>query len=316
MTIEGPVSESGSNPFCWTQAGRGIAAVLCLVVVLLVSGAMVVTPAARADTGDITKSYGLATDAMKAGDYESAVDHMAKALSLAEAASERDDAQIGVLAYNLGQLQMELDRFAAARSSLETAVESYSATYGKKSPKGVAPLEKLGACLDRLGEYRDAYRAYDRIVDIQEKEFGQDSVEVAIALGPVARAASDAENFRKSSRSFKRALRIWKKERGPRSAEVGQVSLFLGLSELSLGEMSLAIHHIEEGYEILEEALPDGHPDKIQMYTFLEGFAKQSQGIPGAPSTDLPDLQALQEKLAANRTAARSAVQGAEADNE
>jgi hypothetical protein len=130
----------------------------------------------------------------------------------------------------------------------------------------------------------------------------------------VARAASDAENFRKSSKSLKRALRIWKKERGPRSAEAGQVSLFLGLSELRLGEMSLAIRHFEEGYEILEEALPDGHPDKIQMYTFLEGFARQSQAFPGAPSTDLPDLDELQEKLAANRAAAHSADQGAEAD--
>ena len=289
------------------NSARG-AVVLCFLAgLLVVSSAPVPVSTARAESAETSEAYNLARDAIQAGDFETAVRYMEKALASAEAETEANDKQIGILAYNLGQLQLELGEFVEARSSLEKAVARYITVYDELSPRLVSPLGKLATCLEELNENRDAYHAYRRIVDIKGKQFGGRSVEVANALAVVAQAANGAENHKKAQLSLTRALRIWNAERGPRSIEAGQASLHLGLSELRLREFSLALPHIAAGVDILEEALPLGHPYKVQLYTTLEKITKHAQSFPEIGSSDIPDLEEVQLRLAANRAAANPA---------
>lgn len=250
------------------------------------------------------QAYGAALAALERDDLDTAAREMEAALALAHADLGKNDPQLGILAFNLGRIELERGRTVQACGHLDRALASYTSTHGKKDAALLPVLGAVASCRAASGDVEGELSARERIVDVTEEVHGKDSVELGDALLPLAQAAGAHGKTRKASSSLKRALRIYKKQHGRESAQVGTVMVYMGMNDLGAGDFANGLERMEKGVGIMEEALPDGDPQKVQLYTVLLSVAEQMGGFPGGPPSEVFDAEVVRERLDRNRAAA------------
>lgn len=276
---------------------------MCVAIALLGLG---VAPSVLAAEPTMVEAYRLASGHSQQGNFAEAATHMAKALELAQRDLKPNDIQIGILARNLAQFHLQLEQDAEAENALQLAVSTYSAAHGEDAPELLPPLDELAGCLERLGANEQAYEVRKRILEITEKQSGRNSVAAAEAIVPVVRYLGRTERYDKADKYLRRAYKIWKAEKGAKSREAATALLFMGLNNFGQLEFFSGIERIEDAVGILEDVLPDGHPDKIRLYSSLLSVGERLSDLP-FPTPDLFDIYELQKKLSANEAIAAEA---------
>jgi tetratricopeptide (TPR) repeat protein len=245
----------------WIPLVRPLAAGLA---VLVVSAAASVS----AQTEEYAGHYLLYEQAVEAGDLESAVVHARRAYLAAARERGPDDRYTGVLAYNLGVVNLELGRFRDAAVSLARALEIYEKAYGKSDEHLVAPLTKLAAAHQNLEEWVASERAYVRAVRIIEGARGRDEPEIVLLLGQLAQVA-DGLGEPKRMRSYGlRALSITSDDPEADPTLVAKLHISVARAEMLLGDIRQAKRHTEVAVDLFEKTLGEDDPRTIEVYAF------------------------------------------------
>ncbi len=244
-----------------------------LCAALAISALLLAPNSGRAEAyADAYKSY---RAAIKEKDLEKALIYARKAHQAAQLELELEDAQRGVLAYNLGAVSHRVRRYRDALPPLQEAATRYAAAYGPESEKNLAPLRQLARTYQALGNWHEAERQWVRAISIVEAHRGrtaQGVTEILMALSEVAHQLDAPKRMRSYSQ---RALYNLYQGSDPTSLEVGHAHINLAKASILLGDASETNKNLDRAIAIYEIHLPRDSPELIDLYAFAaEAFEK------------------------------------------
>jgi len=270
--------ESAPRPLDATGPGldprsrREIARSLALLPLIAILTALPVAPAV-AQAGQTYKGeYALYKEAMAARDISKAMRHARRAYQLAETQLEPGSKTLAVLAFNLGAIYFELDRFRDAVGTLEEAVPLYGAFYGQRAVESLPPILKLARSYQQLYQWEASERAYVRAIQIIEGSRGRDDPQIADILGQLLRVASELGQPKRVRSYGLRALNILSETEGADPTQAAWIHLDLARNELEHGDYATGRKHIQAAVPILEEGLSPSDPKLGEAYDFLSKF--------------------------------------------
>lgn len=151
---------------------------------------------------------------------------------------------VGSVMLALRQPREALERLIRARTILESS--------GEADPALARVLSSVGVALALLGDLAAAVDVFDRALEINEREFGDESLQVANTLKNLGNAWKDLGKPEHARALLERTLRIKKREFGDESPEVAGVLSDLGNVWIALGDPRTARALYEEALEILQ----------------------------------------------------------------
>lgn len=240
----------------------------------LVSVGLALSPAALG-AESYADAYASYRAAIKDRDLEMALIYATKAHQAAQSVAELEDAQRGVLAYNLGAVSYQVKRYRDALPPLQEAAALYAAAYGRESEKNLAPLRQLAKTHKALRNWREAERHWVRAISIIEVEQGRtapDVTEILMELSEVARQLDAPKRMRAYSQ---RALYNLSLGDDPDALEVGHAHVNLATASILLGDASETNKNLDRALAIYETQLSPKSPQLLDLYAFAaEAFEK------------------------------------------
>jgi len=233
----------------------------------VVVGALAATTVWTARAAEYADHYQRYQEAIEAKDLESAVVHARRAYLAAVRERGPADEYTGVLAYNLGVVNLELGRYRDATVAFEKALPVYEAVHGADSERIVLPLTKLAAAHQALEEWDAAERSYVRATRIIEKTRGDDDPALAGLFGQLALVADGLGEPKRMRAYGLRALAVAHRgEADPIS--VANLHLSVARAEMLIGDVRQAKRHTDVAVELYEKNSPPRDPQLIKVYGF------------------------------------------------
>jgi tetratricopeptide (TPR) repeat protein len=223
--------------------------------------------AARSESTAITEAYAKARVLTEEGKAEEALPYAETALALARQELGAQHRTTGILAFNLGMLQLELGRSEEAKPALQEALSAYQLAHGEQSPELLDVLRNLGRAHHQLGELDEARELYERALPIAEAHSGKDTIEVAEILVSLSFVDSEKKRYRRVRSHGQRVLRIYQKQLGAKDKKVGMTYLGLASNEFQAGNLADGERYLKKGLAILEAELPIGDPSLLMLHS-------------------------------------------------
>ncbi|MCH2187575.1 tetratricopeptide repeat protein [Myxococcota bacterium] len=144
--------------------------------------------------------YKLYLSAIKENDLNAAVIHARRASLASNRERGAREKQSGVLAYNLGVVNLELGRYGDAAQALQEALLTYEELYGPNEIQTAKPLIQLATARKGLRQWTPAEKDYVRALQIltshQSEENDLKKGLVLVQLTQVAEALGDPKRIR------------------------------------------------------------------------------------------------------------------------
>jgi tetratricopeptide (TPR) repeat protein len=220
------------------------------------------------ETADYREAYESYVAALQEKDLEKALIYARKSHDLAAAELGLRHARTGVLAYNLGAVRYNLDRYRDALPALQEAVATYAKNYGPESKKNVLALRKLGLTHMELENWSEAERYSVQAIAILEAERGRTDPAITDILLDLTEIARNLQHAKRMRSYAMRALYNLRQGDDPDALGVGHVYVSLATAEMLLGNASATNKSLDRALEIYEIHLTLEDPQLRALYTF------------------------------------------------
>jgi CHAT domain-containing protein/tetratricopeptide (TPR) repeat protein len=219
---------------------------------------------ARRLVGEQHPSFGaatgwLASSHMFAGNFGEAERLHRQVLALYEKILAPDDARLGTVLNNLGDVYRLQGRSAEAEPLLRRSLAIAEKTWPEAGSVALS-LINLGHALMGQGKLEEAEAIYLRSLAIRQKEGDPDNLEVARTIKALGNLYSAQQRYAEAEDALKRALAIRRKKLGPNHPEVSEVLNDLGALYDSPGRHKQAAQVIEDAVTIAEKRFGPDHP--------------------------------------------------------
>ena len=194
------------------------------------------------------------------GQFEVALLHDKKALTLRERVLESDNLEIALSVNNIGISQYHLGRYREALEMLERAAKIRSRLWGEENPIVVEGLRNIGFVLRNLGRANEAVVTLKRVVNLSEKTFGKMHPETATAMNMLAQSYQVLGDYESAINLHLSAINIYKissNESLAHSIALGDLSVALR----AVGRMVEAEAAALETIDLQEKSMPLGNPE-------------------------------------------------------
>jgi serine/threonine-protein kinase len=188
---------------------------------------------------------GLAMARFERGEHAEALEHLERALGLAEEVLGPAHPDVGRIHNELGNVAFRQERADDARRHYERALELWAVAYGPRAPARVMVLTNLGNLADTQGRLADARERYEQALAMAEQLFGRDHVDVAFVLVNLGILHEHAGEPELAVERFGRALALRDKALGAEHPKLVNPLLGLARAELSRGDAAAARGHAE-----------------------------------------------------------------------
>ena len=221
--------------------------------------------------------YELYLTAIKENDLEAAVIHARRASLASNRERGLRDKQSGVLAYNLGVVNLELGRYGDAARALQEALLTYEELYGPDHIQITKPLTQLASAHTGLRQWTPSEKEYVRSLQIlrsnPSKENDLKAGLILVQLTQVAEAIGDPKRIRSYGL---RALSELRKSGHQDSIAVANLHVAVAGAEIQLGKGSEARKHMERAMTLYEDQLAPDDPQMIGIYEFAATLYEQT----------------------------------------
>jgi tetratricopeptide (TPR) repeat protein len=238
------------------------------------------------DTAVIAARCALALVARQSGTYAQAKADLAPALALARTPACASTRQAGQAHALQGQLFLDLGLVQWARAELDTAVQILGAL-GPAGESALLPPLELQASMAYLdGDWQAAESHYQRIMDIQERQQGVQSIDLARSLNNLAGVYLRIGNAPRALGLYQHALNMQRAVLGPDHPELATTLTNLGVYYDELGEFDQAERELQAALALRERVLPVGDPltdrsldNVVALHMSLGRFALAEQAL-------------------------------------
>ncbi|MDG2051308.1 MAG: tetratricopeptide repeat protein [Myxococcota bacterium] len=234
-------------------------------------------PFAASQAEDWETHYGLYLKAIKENDLNAAVIHARRASLESNRERGPRDPQSGVLAYNLGVVNLELGRFSDSARALQEALLTYEELYGRDDVRVTKPLIQLATARKGLRQWTPAEKDYVRALQILRSKKSQENDLTAglvlVQLTQVAEAINDPKRIRSYGL---RSLSQLRKSGNQDSIAVANLHVAVAGAEIQLGNGSEARKHMERAMALYEDQLDPNDPQFIGIYEFAARLYEQT----------------------------------------
>jgi tetratricopeptide (TPR) repeat protein len=183
----------------------------------------------------------------------------------------------GRLLTQLGLYLMGTAQYAAARATLERALDIKESAWGQNHPEVATTLTNLGSVRQQLGDLADARANQERALAIFESAYGPNHPEVARVLGNLGIVQYDLYDLDGAHDTQERALGIEEAFYGPDHPVVAKTLGNLGNIHRQLGDLEGAHALLSRVLVIFESAYGPQHPDVVTTLDNL-GIVEQRLG--------------------------------------
>ncbi len=132
--------------------------------------------------------------------------------------------------------------------------------YADKSETQAALADNYGLNLMELHQFEDATPVLQEAVNLYEKIYGLDSVELILPLMDISRSLAKINSSRAFNKNLERAIKISETHHGVDSAEHGQMLLESAPIFAKAGQANKVRKSLEKGHSNLLTALGENHP--------------------------------------------------------
>lgn len=234
------------------------------------------------EESDLASAYARYKDAIAQQDYETALVYARKVDRAAARELGADDPKTGVLAYNLGAVHYQLERYRDAIEPLERAAGIYHMKYGPDAPENLVPIRKLGLAYQALEDWPRAEQTYLQAVSIIEADQGREAEPIADLLIQLIEVAEQQKKFSRARNYGRRALYILDRAGKTRGVRSGRVHVDLVTAEMQLGDATGANKHMGRAIEIYEENFAVQAPELKAVYLIAAKVYAQTGKDPAA----------------------------------
>jgi len=206
-----------------------------------------------------------------------AVHHLDRAVRVCESAYGPDHTEVGVHAFNLGNVLCEVGERHRGRACLERSLRIAEAADGPDHPRVGERLYVLGRLLRELGDDSAARTCLERSVAVAEETYGPDSEEVGIRLDDLGLALLGTGEYEAARARFERSLAIVEGDFGADHPQVGLVLDNLGMALHGLGDDGSACTCFERSLAIARSEYAPDHSEVASRLNHL-GMALNALG--------------------------------------
>ncbi len=190
----------------------------------------------------------------RAGQHETARDHLYRALTVREGVYGPDDASVATTLTNLGDSEVALGRFGIARDLLQRALEIKESALGPHDTSVAITLSNLGNAEHGLGHFEIARDLLQRALAIDENVYGSEDTRIAGTLTNLGLVERSLGHFEIARDLLQRALAIKESVDDPDLVSVATTLQNLGNAELSLGHFEIAQSLMQRSLDIKQRA--------------------------------------------------------------
>jgi eukaryotic-like serine/threonine-protein kinase len=204
----------------------------------------------------------------QAGDYKSADQHFAQAISLLRGKQPGDRNLLAKAVYALGTSQYFQGNLELAQQAYRESAELWRAEYGLEHRDVLQAELALAQVLRRLGNLQEALQIMRRVVQVNEK-LGSDLPETADALRIYGSALSSNQQHVEAINMLERAVAMTLRLYGETHEMPHQTRVLLGRAYLNAGRMVDAATVTATALSAFERIHPNGHRDVARTQAFL-----------------------------------------------
>lgn len=184
---------------------------------------------------------------------------------------------------------------AAANQDLVSAEQDYRKAYGLVASQNASPEDtaevtrKLASVLALRDKTGEALELYGKLLVLQEKQYGRDSIKLApvlFALGSIQEAAGDHDA---AMVLYQRAVRINEKQWGPYSPEMGESLGRLARSAANVGKYDVSARHFKRAMAILSKQ--PGLEAANQLEAMIHDYADVLKHLDNSDSALIQDFK-------------------------
>jgi tetratricopeptide (TPR) repeat protein/CHAT domain-containing protein len=237
---------------------------------------------------------------LRLGDYEQAVDHYDRALSMFATLGMADHPIVAVPLNNLGNVRQNRFEFAKALDAYRRALAIKRKAFGDGHPEVAFTLTNIGTVLADQGDNEGALEHYRRALAIQEPVLGPQDWRVATTHNNIGSALSYLGRYREALQEHDRALAIRQKYYGPEHAEVASSYANLASVHQERGDYDRALDLAERALTIRRKVLGAGHPDVAATFA-LKGSIERDRGDVGRALVDYERALAIRRAVFGDR---------------
>jgi tetratricopeptide (TPR) repeat protein len=151
--------------------------------------------------------------------------------------------QIGVVMYNLGDLEMTLHH-------LHKALELREEALGSDHPQVAATCIHLGALYRNSGDFESSLKYMLQAVDIQKKSLGEEHPVVASTYNNIGALHYQSNDFARAIREYEKALNIHLKDSGELHVDTAGTYHNLGVAWKHLGDFKTAKEYLQKALHV------------------------------------------------------------------
>jgi tetratricopeptide (TPR) repeat protein len=226
-------------------------------------------PAKAAARDRIMEAYKEYSARMEAGEKAEALGPAKRAYDYAQQDLDIADEELAITAYALGDLLLELGRPIDALRPLAHALQCDEQQLGALAPRTLRTQRRIARANRELERWKTAELTYLDLVSRYEQLESDQTASLAGLHSRLAKLMIEAGEPARARRYGLRAMTLYKQAKGPKSVEVGLLSIQLAHISFDLGDFDEGFDFLEYGTPIVEEHLQPGDPQLISIYEFL-----------------------------------------------
>ena len=186
--------------------------------------------------------------------------------------------QIGVLMYNLGDLELTLQH-------LHKALELRKEALGSDHLQVAATSIHLGALYRNAGEYEKSLEHMLQAIDIQKKSLGEDHPVVASSYNNIGALHYQSNDFARAIREYEKALTIHLKNSGDIHTDTAGTYHNLGVAWKHLGDFNTAQEYLQKALHVRQQQ----HKEQQQQggETSSADTTTSNNSVPSAAAPDV-----------------------------
>ncbi|MEM7133165.1 MAG: FxSxx-COOH system tetratricopeptide repeat protein [Chloroflexota bacterium] len=217
----------------------------------------------REDEESARLCYELGKHLWQIGDYEGALGHMEKSLSIREQLFGKEHLDVAESLTLLGRIYRGLGKSTASQSFFERALEIRLGKVGECHELTAESLENMGICFRELGNFDQAHHYLQNALDVYQQTLGDEHELTAECYNNFAHCLYVMDDLRNARLYWERAAAINERKLGDRHPRVAVNYHNLGAVLHAMNELGTAKTYIERALTIRRSTYGDAHPDTL-----------------------------------------------------
>lgn len=207
------------------------------------------------------------------GNYAAALTLYQSALKIKQCIFGTDRVETADTSHNMGVTLQNMSDYDRALDLFFQALAVYERT--PRDPMRISnALKNIATTYSLRGKFEDAIIYFERVLEIETREFGVESLSMADTLSKLGAAYGRIGRFNEAISKCQNALDITRRFRGPWHLDVAIMQYNVGITRLKLGYIKAARSDLVKSHRIYAAVLGEGHFKSRRARELLESVAR------------------------------------------